>query len=168
MLGYVAIGVGAAMAGRLFWMVDDWGRDWTTNHARLSMTNSDPALQPIEVDASSAAVEDMIRKWVDHQSGWAVMSQTENEQHESKQDERADSESSMRRMHLTRTTPVFRFVDDIHLELTPITSDSPDSPRTRIDAESRSRVGKGDLGQNPRNLKALRAGVIEQTKKSVE
>ena len=49
----------------------------------------------------------------------------------------------------TRTTRVFRWVDDIFILLTPF-GDS-----TRIEARSASRVGKGDLGQNRRNLAEL-------------
>ena len=47
---------------------------------------------------------------------------------------------------MTRRTRVFRFIDDITIEFHETTSG------VRVEAESRSRVGKGDLGQNPRNL----------------
>ncbi|MCM2373046.1 DUF1499 domain-containing protein [Aporhodopirellula aestuarii] len=163
MLGYVAIGVGAAMAGRLFWMIDDWGRDWTTNHARLSATQTDPMLQPIEIDADVKDVETVIQNWVDLQPAWAIVSETETGQGPLSQQPSIGASSSMRRLHLTRTTPVFRFVDDIQIELTPIESGPSGGPRTRVDAGSRSRVGKGDLGQNPRNLKELRQGILDQS-----
>jgi uncharacterized protein (DUF1499 family) len=52
-------------------------------------------------------------------------------------------------MKLTRTTPVMRFTDDIDVVL------RAEGNSTRVQAESQSRVGKGDLGQNPRNLKEL-------------
>jgi uncharacterized protein (DUF1499 family) len=50
----------------------------------------------------------------------------------------------------THATILWRFVDDIHLRFEPHGSGS------RIVGESRSRIGKGDLGQNARNLRALR------------
>lgn len=50
---------------------------------------------------------------------------------------------------LTRKTGVMRFVDDITLTL----SETPVG--VLIHAESRSRVGKGDLGQNRRNILEL-------------
>ncbi len=53
------------------------------------------------------------------------------------------------RLHLTRTTRLWRFTDDIHLECTALGSG------TRVHAESRSRVGVGDLGQNRRNILEL-------------
>jgi uncharacterized protein (DUF1499 family) len=58
-------------------------------------------------------------------------------------------------LHVTRRTRVFRFVDDITIQLT------EEAGGTRVDAESKSRFGKGDLGQNPRNLRELRKGLLE-------
>jgi uncharacterized protein (DUF1499 family) len=53
-------------------------------------------------------------------------------------------------LHLTRTTRLFRFVDDIRLTAEP----GPDGS-TRVHATSQSRVGVGDLGQNRRNILEL-------------
>jgi len=50
---------------------------------------------------------------------------------------------------LTRRTRIFRFVDDIHV----IAEPTPQG--TRLLLRSASRVGKGDLGQNARNLQEL-------------
>jgi len=52
-------------------------------------------------------------------------------------------------IHLTHRTGVFRFVDDIRLSL------KEHAGGTRIHAESRSRIGKGDLGQNRRNIREI-------------
>jgi uncharacterized protein (DUF1499 family) len=49
----------------------------------------------------------------------------------------------------TRTTRLFRFVDDVTLSL------EPTSTGTRVHARSQARLGKGDFGQNRRNLVAL-------------
>lgn len=49
-------------------------------------------------------------------------------------------------VHATRTTRLFRFVDDITIRLEPIPTG------TLIHARSKSRVGIGDFGQNRRNL----------------
>jgi uncharacterized protein (DUF1499 family) len=49
----------------------------------------------------------------------------------------------------TRRTRLWRFVDDIVVRLEPIPGG------TRIQARSQSRVGRGDFGQNRRNLIAL-------------
>jgi uncharacterized protein (DUF1499 family) len=49
----------------------------------------------------------------------------------------------------TRTTRLFRFVDDISILL------EPASGGTAVSARSGSRVGRGDFGQNRRNLAEL-------------
>ncbi|WP_246112811.1 DUF1499 domain-containing protein [Allorhodopirellula solitaria] len=146
MWSYVAITIGVAVTGRLVWMIDDWSRDWSTNHAHLSMTNPDPALRPLDVDGDTRTIAERIQNWVDDQTAWQIVLD--------------ESAAPPQRLHLTRTTPVFRFVDDIWVELTPQEVAAGEPPRTRVDAASQSRVGKGDLGQNPRNLKALRAGIL--------
>ncbi|MGL4423801.1 MAG: DUF1499 domain-containing protein, partial [Gemmataceae bacterium] len=51
--------------------------------------------------------------------------------------------------HLTRTTRLFRFVDNVHLTC------SEEGAGLRIDAESKSRIGAGDFGQNRRNILEL-------------
>jgi uncharacterized protein (DUF1499 family) len=52
-------------------------------------------------------------------------------------------------IHLTHRTRLWRFVDDVRLTL------APGAGGTVIHAESRSRVGVGDLGQNRRNILEL-------------
>jgi uncharacterized protein (DUF1499 family) len=49
----------------------------------------------------------------------------------------------------TRTTRLFRFVDEVSILL------EPAAGGTAISAHSASRVGRGDLGQNRRNLAEL-------------
>jgi uncharacterized protein (DUF1499 family) len=50
-------------------------------------------------------------------------------------------------IYATRKTRIFRFTDDVRIELS-----ARPSGATHIHASSRSRIGKGDLGQNDRNL----------------
>lgn len=57
------------------------------------------------------------------------------------------------KLHLTRRTRLFGFVGDIRLRFLPA------GPGTLIHAESRSRVGIGDLGQNRRNILELWAAI---------
>ena len=52
-------------------------------------------------------------------------------------------------LHFVRRTRLLRFADDIRLTL------RPTGTGVRVDAESRSRLGKGDLGQNRRNIREL-------------
>lgn len=56
-------------------------------------------------------------------------------------------------LHATRTTRLFRFVDDIHIRL------EATATGARLHARSKSRLGKGDFGQNRRNLLELFAAL---------
>ena len=49
----------------------------------------------------------------------------------------------------TRRTPIMRFVDDVTVTVEPAENGS------RVQARSASRLGKGDLGQNRRNILEL-------------
>lgn len=101
-----------------------------------------PGLQPVSLATEINVVADQIAAWSEQQSRWALISR--------------QTEGDNIAIHLTRTTPIFRFVDDIHVVL------SKQQGGTRVDARSQSRVGKGDLGQNPRNLKEL-TGMLSQS-----
>jgi uncharacterized protein (DUF1499 family) len=52
-------------------------------------------------------------------------------------------------LHFVRSTRLFRFRDDITVRVADL------GDRREVTAVSRSRVGRGDLGQNPRNLEEL-------------
>jgi hypothetical protein len=123
--------------------VDDWKRDWTTNHAALEASAENPDLRPQKLSGTVDEVADAIARWVDSNSAWNWESSRGG----------ADRQT----IQLTRTTRVFRFVDDVTVTLT-----AEDEPSVTLHAESQSRVGKGDLGQNPRNLIALVRGVRQQ------
>ena len=56
-----------------------------------------------------------------------------------------------------RTTPLFRFKDDVTVRV------HADGDGARAEVTSASRIGKGDLGQNPRNIKKLLQAVDRET-----
>jgi uncharacterized protein (DUF1499 family) len=57
--------------------------------------------------------------------------------------------SEGRKLHAVRESRIFRFEDDVTVSL------SARGTGSEVVFESASRVGKGDLGQNPRNLRDL-------------
>ena len=59
-------------------------------------------------------------------------------------------------LHATRRTGLFRFVDDVTVRVVERASG------TEVYFESASRIGKGDLGQNRRNLKELLRAIDQQ------
>ena len=119
----------------VFSRIDNWKRDLTTNHARLTDDAADEQLRPPLVRGMPAEVAGRIAAWVESQARWSLVNQTTL-------DEGLE-------MNLIRVTPIMRFTDDITVIL------RNEKEGTRVKATSQSRVGKGDLGQNPRNLKEL-------------
>lgn len=122
----------------ILFLVEDWKRDLTTNYATTDATAGDPALRPLDSPLSPEAQSERIVRWVAGKRNWSVASV-----------EPQTSEAAIR-LHLVRTTAILRFKDDVHVVLT-----STSGGGSILEATSRSRVGKGDLGQNPRNLREL-------------
>jgi uncharacterized protein (DUF1499 family) len=140
---YVALGLAAIVfLGLLIGVlsqVENWSRDFTTNTAATDEKSADPHLRPID----SALAPPELAKQVIVAAGklprWELADQSE-----------ADG---VAKLHFIRTTGLWKFKDDIHVQIESTPGGS------QLSAESRSRVGKGDLGQNPRNLRELLAAV---------
>ena len=125
--------------------VDNWRRDLFVNHAATDEDSPDKRLHPVHSrfppDATAELVIDRAKKLPGWQ--WKLKRQLPGDIVE---------------IEFVRTTPVMRFQDDIRVRITPTEHGS------LIVAESRSRVGRGDLGQNPRNLIELLEPVREAVK----
>jgi hypothetical protein len=120
-------------------------RGLTVNFASLDSANDDPMLHPVLLPQSPEAIAGNIESWANDRSGWAVVPSQDTPDPHPPSPEHSTGRTI--EIHLTRTTRLFRFVDDIRVSLT------REAAGTRVDATSQSRIGKGDLGQNPRNLK---------------
>ncbi|MBX3413480.1 MAG: DUF1499 domain-containing protein [Pirellulales bacterium] len=121
--------------GTLFILVEDWSRDLTTNTAETSETSDDPLLRPMLLHRPVAESADLVEHAVHTLVRWEIAGR--------------DQEGNTVVVRLVRTTALWRFKDDITVRLEPV------AEGTRVSARSQSRVGKGDLGQNPRNLREL-------------
>lgn len=64
---------------------------------------------------------------------------------------------SARTLWAESTTPTLKFVDDITIRVEPVTEFV-----TVVHTRSASRVGKGDFGQNARNIRAFQAGMLKR------
>lgn len=120
-------------------------RGMICNEASLTDDSADPRLRPITLPLDLAAAIDFAERRIDATPRWRV--------------ESIDRSAPIATLHATRRTRVWRFVDDVRLTFEP----DPRSRGTRVKATSRSRVGKGDLGQNPRNLRELVAALRLET-----
>ncbi|EAQ80491.1 hypothetical protein DSM3645_14135 [Blastopirellula marina DSM 3645] len=114
--------------------VDDWSRDLSTNVAETQVKAADPLLRPLLVKGTVDCASNVVQEQIASIPRWNV--------------ESADAGVETV-IHATRKTPLWGFVDDIRVTIT------PGEPATSIAVYSKSRLGKGDLGQNPRNIKEL-------------
>ncbi len=129
--------------------VDDWSRDLDQNRASTSTTGEN-AIAPMTVSESSTSkVESLIKEAISDLPKWKFI--------DSNIEESGSTESP--EINLTRTTSLFQFVDDVQIKLE--ISDG----NTILNVTSQSRVGKGDLGQNPRNIKELFSAIKEHVEK---
>jgi len=132
--------VAAAASGVIFFL-EDWQRDLTVNHARFEEAAQNPFLRPITLSMSPEAAALLTRQWANQKKLWDVSTEASNDNNVT--------------LELTRRTAIFRFIDDVKIEF------RETKGGVRIHAESRSRVGKGDLGQNPRNLIELSKAFLQ-------
>jgi len=143
---YIALGVltflivGPLVVLSLY--VDNWSRDLSTNHAETTRSHSNPLMQPLTIPKERATVATYVTDAIEQLTNWKVESIT--------------PEGKRTIIHATRTTKLFQFTDDIRVYLNDVEGG------VQITATSQSRVGKGDLGQNPRNIAELMSKVREQ------
>ena len=122
--------------------IDDWSRDLTTNFAETSVDATDPLMRPLQLSATTEEVQDAIQSFVGRNGNWDAGEPV--------------VESEAVRVPLTRSTRVFRFVDDVEVRI------QTTAEGTEVHVSSQSRVGKGDLGQNPRNIRELLKALQEE------
>jgi uncharacterized protein (DUF1499 family) len=115
--------------------VDDVRRDLTTNYAETSWGAADTLLRPLSTSEPTSSVVASIKDVASSLAGWELVDE-----------EVKESEATL---SFVRTSRLFRFKDDVRIRI-----DDRGTDRL-VTATSRSRIGKGDLGQNPRNLRAL-------------
>jgi uncharacterized protein (DUF1499 family) len=101
------------------------------NFAATSPADDDPRLRPRLMSLAPGPATDSVVRAIATLRGWRVAGRRDGV------------------ILATRTTRLFRFVDDVSILL------EPAAGGTAVSARSASRVGRGDLGQNRRNLAEL-------------
>ena len=133
------------LAGWLVTTVDDWSRDLTNNTASTSPEAKNPSLRPIHSTMPASELADLVAASARELPGWEVVAR--------------DETGGEIALHLVRTTRLMRFKDDITVHVRSLPSDAPSQDngraRSELAASSKSRIGKADFGQNPRNLVEL-------------
>lgn len=134
-----AIGIVALLVTLwIFSYIEDWSRDLTTNVAETSPNAKDERLRTRRLAGSMDEIEQKLKTIADSKPLWTY-DRTEN------------VNESTRKIHLVRTTSLMRYKDDISVTL------KREGEETVLDVYSKSRIGKGDLGQNPKNIRELLA-----------
>ena len=127
----IAVGVLAA----LFVTIDDWSRDFTTNYVVMSESAQDPTLRPFIVEFPADELAQATRQAALRIKNWEFVGQAKMD--------------NTTMVVFERTSRVWKFKDDIIIRVEDLNG------RSRVSGESRSRLGYGDLGQNPRNLRRI-------------
>lgn len=122
-------------AGGMLLTVDDWSRDLQLNVAEISETALDADLHPVHFILPPQEAADCVERELAKLPHWRLASRTPLE--------------NGIELKWERKTRWLGFIDDVTVRLTVVEDGSV------LSAQSRSRVGKGDLGQNPRNLREL-------------
>ena len=110
----------------------------TKNWAFISTTAKDPGLRALELPCSPRDAVPRATSVLAGLPRWMIVTVNGPEG----------------KLHAVHRTWFWRFDDDVHLQFEPL-----GEGRCLMTGESRSRVGKGDLGQNARNLKEARAAI---------
>jgi uncharacterized protein (DUF1499 family) len=111
-----------------------WLDGLTRNWADLDADATDPDLRPVSIPLPCREAVSWAASVIQRLPRWNVVA--------------ADPDCG--RLHATHATAVWRFIDDVHLEFR-----SNPGGSTVVRGRSQSRIGKGDLGQNRRNLRML-------------
>lgn len=129
----------AVVALVLALQVEDWRRDLVTNVAETDSAHPDSLLHPLTVSLAVPEVVALVERSVASLPRWQYAG--------------LGGDSATVQLRFVRTSRLFRFRDDITVWV------EQQDGASAIRARSASRVGTGDLGQNPRNLRQL-MGVI--------
>lgn len=130
----VVLSVGAVGLALISLYVEDWSRDFTTNTA-ATVDDPQSPLAALHSDLPPAELANHVIAVVGHLPRWRLI--------------KLDEGQGLVTIHFVRTTPLAHFKDDVTVRIAPVEGGSV------LHAESKSRLGTGDLGQNPRNLREL-------------
>jgi hypothetical protein len=121
----------------LFGYIDDWSRDFTDNEASISAEAEDAGLRPLFDARPTAEMMEAVKRAAGRIRTWEYIGHAR--------------EGDTTLVLFVRTSRIWRFKDDIIILIDDL------GDRRQVSGQSASRIGVGDLGQNPRNLRRLLA-----------
>lgn len=153
-MAYLSFLVTLGLIGALLYsasLVDDWSRDLSTNFAETTPLAGDEHLRPTFVPLPPQEAADLIRQAAATLPRWTEQNEV---------DETGSQGAVL--LEFVRTTPLMRYRDDVKVRVAEADGGS------LIHVQSKSRVGKGDLGQNPRNIRELLGAVVARAPAKAE
>ena len=126
---------GAIVVVLLLWNIESWRRDFIRNEAETAGDAVDEKLRPIRAGCDPLDAAEIVRQAAVALPRWSFVGRA------------GDGDATV--LSFERKTLVFRFTDDITIRVEPAPGGCT------IGARSASRIGTGDLGRNPRNIKEL-------------
>jgi uncharacterized protein (DUF1499 family) len=129
--------IAALVAFFLFGYVDDWSRDFTRNSAEISPEAEDAGLRPVVTGLSTDDAIEACLRAAGRIRTWEHIGNA--------------GEGNTYLILFLRTSRIWKFKDDIIIVIDDLGNER------MITGKSASRLGIGDLGQNPRNLKRFLA-----------
>ena len=133
----IPVMIAALLALFLFGYIDDWSRDFTRNHAAISPEATDESLRPLASTLSTADLVEAARRAAGRIRTWEHIGDA--------------AEGNTTLVLFERTSRIWRFKDDIIIVIENLGTER------MVSGKSASRIGIGDLGQNPRNLRRILA-----------
>lgn len=133
----VAALIGMGTLATAFLLLSYWP---VLNIVETGKTPEYPDILPRRYEASMELVFDAVLHAVSRLPRWSLVSY---------QPETGE-------IHAEARTRLFRFVDDVHIRVT------NQGDEAIVEVRSASRVGRGDFGQNARNIQALFEAIDEQ------
>lgn len=144
-MGYLGLLAIAGVLGAVLFTalrIEDWSRDLSQNTAETSPLEDQELMRPAIISLAPDETVKLIRSTLAGLSRWE----------ETPGGETTNGDEIT--MNLVHTTLFLRFKDDVTVTV------SPGADGSVVRVASKSRIGKGDLGQNPRNIKQLLYAVL--------
>lgn len=121
-------------------------RPFTVNDVTTAHPGAYPELQPVETTADPDEIREAVRAIFSEQGDrWHITEESTDQEY----------------IEAEIETALWGFVDDITVRFDQSRTKGTEVVRT-INIRSRSRIGKGDLGKNARNIRILRRGLTER------
>jgi len=139
--------------------IDDWGRDLSTNRAATNPDADHPLMRSLAQRFTLEELDAVLAAICQSQPQWSQPATAKPLPDDSPFKHLTDIQAVR---HLVHASKLFRLRDDVWIVVHPAGDEEHEEGKLRMHVESRSRVGIGDLGQNPRNLRELNELLVER------